>query len=207
MSVSGIDTTKASRTPAELLAIVQAIYNDLPTVAHETNWLEWKSQLDLDTPEGKGTLSKAILGFANRAVAQAQLAMEGCAYMVVGVEPQSAPGVVNLDHATIAHKLKTYVDGPAWTPYAYPFMGVTVLVVVVEPPQPGDPIHVLEQTFQKNKTTYRAGTIFHRAVALSEPAGPSEIRMLSARLLAGNEVAADVARLADESEARRASAV
>ncbi|MEE6137727.1 hypothetical protein SKC41_15485 [Mycobacterium sp. 050128] len=43
MSVSAIDTTKASRSQTELLAIVQAIYDDTPGVAHETNWLEWKS--------------------------------------------------------------------------------------------------------------------------------------------------------------------
>ena len=207
MSVSAIDTTKASRTQAELLAVVQAVYNDLPAVAHETNWLEWKSQLDLDTSEGKGILAKAILGFANRSVAQAQLAVEGYAYVVVGVAPQSAQGVVNLDHATLHQKLKPYVNGPTWTPYAFPFMGVTVLVVVVEPPKDGDAIHPLEGSFQKGKTTYRAGTIFVRGAALSEPAGPADIRMLSARLLAGNTVAADVARLAAESDARQTSAI
>jgi hypothetical protein len=207
MSVSAIDTTKASRTPAELLAIVQAIYDDLPTTAHETNWLEWKSQLDLDTSEGKGVLAKAIIGFANRSVAQAQLALEGFAYMVVGVEPQSALGVVNLDHATLSQKLKPYVNGPTWMPYAVPFMGGTVLVAVIAPPKDGDPIHVLEGSFQKGKATYRAGTIFIRGAALSEPAGPADVRMLSARLLAGNDVAADVARLAAESDARQTSAI
>jgi hypothetical protein len=138
---------------------------------------------------------------------QAQLALEGVAYMVVGVEPGSAPGVLNLDHATLGQKLKTYVDGPTWTPYAFDFMGVTVLVAVVEPPKPGDPIHTLQQTYQKGKTTYRAGTIFHRATAHTEPAGPKEVAMLAGRVMAGNDVAADVARLAAESEARHASEV
>ncbi|MEE6137728.1 hypothetical protein SKC41_15490 [Mycobacterium sp. 050128] len=148
-----------------------------------------------------------IIGFANRQVAQALLAVEGYAYIVAGVQPQSAPGVVNLDYATLAQKLKTYIDGPSWVPHASPFMGKTVLVVVIAPPQPGDPIHVLERTFEKNKATYPEGTIFVRGAAQSEPAKASEVRMLSARLLAGNTIAADVARLAEESEARRAAAV
>ena len=63
--------------------------------------MEWKSSLDLGAPEGRFTVAKAILGFANRAVDQAQLAFEGVAYLVVGVEPGAAAGVINVDHATL----------------------------------------------------------------------------------------------------------
>jgi hypothetical protein len=49
-----------------------------------------------------------------------------------GVEPGTAAGVPNFDHATLGQKIKTYVDGPRWTPHYVAFSGVTVLVIVVE---------------------------------------------------------------------------
>jgi hypothetical protein len=52
-----------------------------PAGTQETNWLEWKNGLDVGTIEGRFAVGKAILGFANRAVGQAQLACEGVAYM------------------------------------------------------------------------------------------------------------------------------
>jgi hypothetical protein len=48
------------------------------------------------------------------------------------VEPGTAAGVPNFDHATLGQKIKTYVDGPRWTPHYVAFSGVTVLVIVVE---------------------------------------------------------------------------
>jgi hypothetical protein len=131
MSLNAVDTTRARRTEDELRAMVEAIHNSAPGI-QETNWLEWKRTLDLTTPEGRSAVSKAVLGFANRAVEEAQLACEGVAYMVVGVEPGTAAGVPNFDHATLGQKIKTYVDGPRWTPHYVAFSGVTVLVIVVE---------------------------------------------------------------------------
>jgi hypothetical protein len=132
MSLSNIDTTRDLRTPDELRELVEAIHNS-PANAQETNWLDWKSSLDLGTPEGRFAVAKAILGFANRSVEQVHLKCVGVAYMVVGVEPGAALGVTPVDHASLAQRIKTYADGPRWTPHSVPFSGVEVLVIVVEP--------------------------------------------------------------------------
>ncbi|MCV7218508.1 hypothetical protein H7J51_24925 [Mycobacterium crocinum] len=186
MSLSNIDKSRALRTEDELRALVDAIHSSPPNT-QETNWLEWKSTLDLGTPEGRFAVSKAILGFANRSPAQAQLAMEGVAYMVVGVEPGSAAGVPAFDHATLGQRIKTYADGPRWTPHYIGFSGVEVLVIVIEPPRSGDPMHSLQKTYTGNTkgTGHQAGAVFHRGAAHTEPAGPKEIEMLGERLLHG----------------------
>jgi hypothetical protein len=44
-----------------------------------------------------------------------------------------------------------------------------------EAPRPGDPIHTLKKEFSAAKSTYKAGTVFHRSAAHTEPAGPQEI--------------------------------
>ncbi|MEM6108468.1 RNA-binding domain-containing protein [Mycobacterium sp. 050272] len=180
MSLSDIDTTRALRTDEELLALVEAIHSS-PRIAQETNWLEWKSSLNLGVVEGRFAVAKAILGFANRSVAEAQRACEGVAYMVVGVEPGSAAGVANIDHASLSQGLKTYVDGVRWSLHYVEFVGVTVLVIVIEAPRSGDPIHTLQKTYDK----HYAGTVFHRGAAQTEPAGPKVIAMLQERLLEG----------------------
>ncbi|KLO26478.1 hypothetical protein ABW16_19440 [Mycolicibacter heraklionensis] len=168
------------RTPDELLGLVEAIHNS-PVGTQETNWLEWKNGLDISTTAGKFAIAKAILGFMNRSVEQAHLVCEGVAYVVIGVEPGAADGVASEDHAKLDQRLKTYVDGPRWTPFYVLFSRVEVLVIVVEPPRAGDQFHTLQKEFDK----YRAGTIFHRGAAQSAPAGPKEIQMLENRLLAG----------------------
>lgn len=184
MSLSNIDKTRQLRTEDELRELVEAI-RDSPTGTQETNWLEWKCGLALGAAEGRFAVAKAILGFANRSVAQAQLALEGVAYMVVGVEPGAAPGIAAFDHATLGQRIKTYADGPRWTPHYVDLAGVTVLVIVIEPPRPGDPIHTLQKEFSNDKTRHQAGTVFHRGTAHTEPAGPREIAMLQERLLEG----------------------
>lgn len=183
MSLHTLDTTVPLRTQDELHALVQAIY-DTPG-AQETNWLEWKCGHDLSKTEGRFAVSKAILGFANRAVDQAQQICDGLAYMVVGVEPGSAPGVPPFDHATLSQRLKTYVDGPRWTPNYVTFQGATILVIVIEAPRAGDRIHTLQKEFSNGKTATKAGTVFHRSTAHTEPAGPKDIAMLEDRLLMG----------------------
>ncbi|AQT79633.1 hypothetical protein B1R94_10670 [Mycolicibacterium litorale] len=132
MSLSTFDTTREHRTLDDMRALVQAIHQS-PTTQQENNWCEWKCS-DPTSSEGLTGIARTILGFANRAVDVAQLACHGLAYMVVGVEPQSAPGVVVIDLADLSKKLKSYVNGPRWTPHYVDYSGVTVLVIVVEAP-------------------------------------------------------------------------
>lgn len=185
ITLSEIDTTRAMRTDDELRMLVEAIHGSRPE-AQETNWLEWKNGLDLTKAAGKFAVSKAILGFANRSVEQAQLTFEGAAYMVVGVAPGAAVGVGAVDHADLGQAIKTYVNGTRWTPFYIPFDGVTVLVIVIEAPRPGDPIHTLQKTYNDGaKYNAAAGTVFYRGTAQTEPAGTGEIDMLSKRLVQG----------------------
>lgn len=148
----------------------------------ETRWIEWKRSLDLTTPAGRFVAAKAILGFANRSPEVAAQTCEGTAYLVVGAEPGRVDGVEAIvDHAHLAQKIKTFADGPRWTPHDIPYEGKTVLVIVVAPPRNGDHIHTLQTDYDKAQ----AGTIFHRGAAITERAGPNDVLMLEDRLLRG----------------------
>lgn len=81
--------------------------------------------------------------------------------MVVGVEPEAAAGIGVVDHADLGQGIKAYVNGTRWTPFYISFDGVTVLVVVVEAPRPGDPIHTLRKAYGG----FDRGVVFHRGTA------------------------------------------
>jgi hypothetical protein len=176
-----IDTRFALRTPDEYAALVEAVVNADPVSDNETHWLEWKGPLPIDKAEGQFSIAKAILAFANREPSPAASVCEGTAYMIVGAEPGSAPGVTPIDHADLGQGVRKYTDGPRWSPHYVRHGNATVLLVVVEAPRRGDPIHVLGKTYN----SFAAGTIFHRGTAQSEPAGPKEVAMLQQRLLEG----------------------
>jgi hypothetical protein len=180
ITLSDIDTTGALRTDDELLRLVAAIHDSRPE-AQETNWLEWKSTLDLSTAAGKFAVAKAVLGFANRSVEDARLHCGGVAYMVVGVEPGAAAGIPAIDHANLTPGIKTYASTARFTPRTIRFEDVEVLVVVVEAPEPGDPQHTLQKQYDK----FHAGIVFHRGAGRTAPAGPKEVEMLGRRLLQG----------------------
>jgi len=202
MSLSAFDTSREHRTLDDLRALVQAIHQS-PTMQQENNWCEWKCS-DPTSSEGLTGIARTILGFANRAVDVAQLACHGLAYMVVGAQPQSAPGVTVIDLADLGKKLKSYVNGPSWTPHYVDYSGVTVLVIVVEAPRLGDRIYSLLKELKKNATTYKRGTVFHRGTAETEQATPNEIDMLADRY-AASAVASGIARMEALQASRQAT--
>jgi hypothetical protein len=175
-----INTDREIRTVDELTDLVREVVG-APVDTQETRWIEWKSTLDLDKAAGRFTVGKAILGFANRSPEVAARTCKGAAYLVVGAEPGGAVGVNPVDHAILAQKIKSYADGPRWTPYYIDHSGVKVLVIAVAPPRNGDPIYVLQTTFDKAE----AGTVFHRGPGLTERAGPNEMAMLQERFIRG----------------------
>ncbi|MFI5698397.1 helix-turn-helix domain-containing protein [Kribbella sp. NPDC051586] len=176
-----VDTTQSLRRPGDLLALVDAVRSAHPS--DESWWIEWKSDLKLRSPDGAFKAARAILSFANRMPEVAATACDGLAYLLVGVEPGLVHGTEAIDPADLEGALIKYLgaDGPVWSPNYVTVDGKTVLVVIVEPPQWGDPIHTLRKTFEKSAE----GTIFVRSQAISRPANASEIRMLSDRLLRG----------------------
>src|SRR4051794_22029323 len=82
-----LDTTRALRTLPELRALVEAV-RDAPRSEPETDALEWKRGLDLASKaEDRFNLARHVLGMGNRTPVVASRTFEGCAYLLVGVEP------------------------------------------------------------------------------------------------------------------------
>src|ERR1700691_6528651 len=106
---------------------------------------------------------------ANRRTEQARLHAEGCGYLVIGAEPGNVTGVHELDPADLTNAIRPYVgaDGPVWTPGYVQLTSVSVLVIVVSAPRPGDRMFTLEKQIMVTAPggpdkTYLAGTIFVR---------------------------------------------
>lgn len=176
-----VDTARAHRTLAELADLVAAIVASDGKLGQESHWLEWKGPLPIDKQEGHFHIARAILGFANRDPERAARVCEGIAYVVVGAAPASVPGVKAVDFADLSQGVDRYVQGVRWTPQYVAHDDKTVLVVIVEAPRAGDPIH----TLRKGTDKFDAGTIYHRGAGRTAPANPDDVKMLSDRIVAG----------------------
>lgn len=164
---------------ASLEALIHAVAEANPN--DEARWLEWKSDLELGTREHLFKIAKGILGLANRTAEQAETWAEGYGYLLVGVEPGRISGLEAIDISKVESKLRSWVGGglrsPRWTASWVGVDGATVLVAEVSPPEPGDPLFPLRQTYEK----FREGTVFVRRQASSDPADAEEILHLSER--------------------------
>jgi hypothetical protein len=177
----GVDLTRDLRTLAELLSLVEAIFN-APKHELELDWIEWKSTYDLLSGDPQFQLARHALGFANRHPDAAAAVVKGCAYLVVGVEPGRVHGIKPIDSAQLSRAIDAYTggtSGPRWTPHYVEYQGRTVLVIVVEPPGWGDPIYTLKKPFADR---YVDGTIFiRRKGETAMTPNPAEIVMLTER--------------------------
>jgi hypothetical protein len=179
-----IAVDKQLRNPRDLVALVNAVVGAADE--DEKNYVEWKGSFALDKADKAGhyAVAKCILGMANRTVAKASAFFEGCGYMVVGAQPGKVTGVTIPDAADLQDWIETYTgvdDKPRWSPHGVTVDGVTVLVVIIEPPQSGDPMYSLAKKFEGPA----AGTIFIRELGRSSPAKPGDLRELQDRLRAG----------------------
>jgi hypothetical protein len=172
-----IDTGMPLRSAQELAGLVNAILAASPN--DETDWLEWKSGLDLGQRENQVTIARHILGMANRRVADAVRQVGGCGYIVIGAEPGSVTGVTEVDPADLSQAIQIYLGsaGPSWSASYIPTAGTSVLVITVEPPAAGDRIRTLQREFQ----SYLAGAIFVRRQGRTVPAAPGDITALEDR--------------------------
>lgn len=171
-----IDPARPFRYPSELQdlarAVQQADAND------ESTWIEWKQRLDLQEKETHYHIAKHILGFANRPVASAHRYSGGHAYLFIGVEPGVLSGVESVDQANLGPWIIRYVGfGPQWHAEYITVSGKTLLVVIVEPPQPGDPIHPVRHQLAQ----YPKGRILIRRAAMTLEANDAEIDELVQR--------------------------
>lgn len=173
----GVDIARPMRTHTEVGRLVAAVISAEPH--DEADWIEWKSDLDLGSHEGQGTLARHILGLANRDPDNALRAARGCGYVLVGVEPGACPGLVPIDPADLEPRIQPFLgeDGPTWQPLWVREGERHVLVVVVDPPAHGDPIHTLRRPFGK----YDDGDVFVRRMGATHRANSTEIQRLVAR--------------------------
>ncbi|MDG4830022.1 ATP-binding protein [Solwaraspora sp. WMMD1047] len=172
-----IDTSAPLLRPSQLTALVRAVEGADPHDEHR--WIEWKSTLDLTTTAGLAHIVKHIIGLANRQPAAAQRA-GGFGYLLVGVEPGAINGIATIDPETLIGRVRPYAgDVVRWTPEYVTVDGKQVLVVIVDPPKPGDPIHCLRKHIEK----FQATTIFVRHTGRTDPANPGDLDLLQARLL------------------------
>jgi hypothetical protein len=181
-----IDTSHPARSRADQKALVRAVF-EAPPEEQETNWLEWKGPLNLVAKEAiaRATIAKAVLGFSNRDPSVASRAMGGCGYLLVGVSPGELAGVQAVDAAQLEAQVATYVGGViAWRADYVVVEEQSVLVVTVEPPAWGDPLHPVRKTFnpsERRAPVLQAGTVFVRHQASTDPATPTDMDMLSRR--------------------------
>lgn len=145
----------------------------------ESFWLEMKSELDLSRT-GAAKIAKFILGAANRQPDAASRALEGYAVMVVGVGAGAAQGVAPVEDVELERRLSPFlgVPGPAWETVRVRMPNnLDVLIIVVDPPKPGDPIHVC----RKDGEGVADGDVYVRARGETRRAKSAEIDQLRAR--------------------------
>ncbi|MGI8757487.1 MAG: AlbA family DNA-binding domain-containing protein [Acidimicrobiales bacterium] len=187
-----VDTSLRFLDAERRVALVEAVATADPH--DEARWLEWKSDLDLDTHAHQFKVAKTILGFANRTEEQADTWAEGFAYLLVGVEPGNLCGTTRLDISVVDARLRRWVGSgehsPRWTAGWVTVKGRAVLVIEVAPPLPGDPLFPLRQHFGN----VRDGSVFVRRQASSDPADSAEVLQLSDRAARRRRLALSVKR-------------
>jgi hypothetical protein len=134
---------------------------------------------------------------ANRRPEQAAVNAQGCAYLIMGAEPGSLPGITPIDPSQLDQGVQPYLgpDGPARSPQYVQEATATVLVITVECPELGSRIFTLEKAFTRNDgKTYLAGTVFVRHPGRTIQAEPGDMRSLEHRLTAPSREAEEHAR-------------
>ncbi len=173
-----IDVDAPFLRPSELRTLVCAVRD--ATGQDEHVWIDWQVGLDVTTAAGVAYVAKQILGFANRDPAEARRRAGGYAYLLVGVAPGSLAGSNEVDPAALVDQVRPYVgDVIRWTPEQVVVEGVEALIIVVDPPRSGDPIHCLH----KQLHNFPPGTVFVRHTGRTEPASVADMEMLQRRLL------------------------
>lgn len=163
----------------DLIALIHSAHG-----ASETEELEWKLEFQLGTRSRRAALAKHIIAFGNRDPDRAARTFKGHAFLLIGVEPGAWGTAPQLDPAEIVGALEPYT-GPelAWHPVYGEHDGHRVLVIVVDPPRWGDPIHRFARGAKDPDTDkeVKAGTAFVRLPGISRPANEADLRRLEER--------------------------
>jgi hypothetical protein len=192
-----ISTARALHSYNDLRDLVRAVEG--ATAEDESEWIEWKSELDLGAKETSFMLARTIIGMANRRVDEAARYAEGFGYILVGVEPGNRCGIEAVDLADLDARIEPYLgpEGPRWTARYDTIDGPPVLIIIVDPPRNGHPIYSLHKEFSNGKTRHKAGEIFVRKLARTVSPGPGDHLYLARRMAAGTTSPAIRNRTAD----------
>lgn len=183
-----IDLTRAVSSAAARSALIQAI-GAAPAHEPETDYLEWKSQMDLRQRHERAEASSYILGFANRKPSTAARYLDGYGYLVIGTEPGSLVGLSPIDSANLVTWLDPYVGGigvgPQWD-IDWVEVGAThVLLISVSPPRHGDPPWPIRKEFAAavdgQPVNIRNGAVYIRRNGKTVEANANELDMLAER--------------------------
>jgi hypothetical protein len=184
-----IDSSQPLRRPADRRRLIEAI-RDAPAYEPELECVEWKSLVDLAEKRWKAQIARQVLGLGNRDPDSAARMFDGCAYLILGVEPRNLCGVRPIDAAELETGVAPYVgtEGPQWDFHFEEVAGVTVLVISVEPPRWGDPPFRLQKEISfddEDGSTihWRSGDTFVRKGAKTEKANAADLERLDKRLL------------------------
>lgn len=129
----------------------------------ETHYLEMKSELDMRNNADFFKIPKFILGAANRMPDDAAPYFSGHALMVLGVKEGSAAGILKpLETKDMRAKIEQYTGHSkiGWEAHYLPGEedpDRRVVIIVVAPPQWGDPIRVCHQRFTERVPTTKKG--------------------------------------------------
>jgi hypothetical protein len=186
-----LDTSAPIRSLARKRELVRAIYK-APASEQETDWLEWKSVVELTAKRWRAELSRQALGMANRDPEVAAKWAGGCGFVVLGVSPGLLDGTPVHDNADIEAWLTPYIgrapNAPEWASEYVEVQGKQILIVTVEPPQPGQPAWPCRKTYTPDrnkgedpKWAVRDGAVYVRHQASTEEASSDDIEMLSRR--------------------------
>ncbi len=182
------------RSPVDRRALVQYIRDS--SAPQEKDWVEWKTGYDLTRRPGRASVAKHLIGFANRDPSTASQTSEGYAYLLLGVEPGSVPGLEVLDSADIENGIRPFVGDDLRFDVEYVSVDEAhVLLFTVNPPKPGDPIHCLQQSSEDAETRkgLREGTVYVRKSGKTEQASAEDVRRLTERArLVGTTLSLDV---------------
>lgn len=190
-----IDTSEPLLFNSGLARLITAVLSTAdPNDEHD--WIEWKRRLDLGGTSAQQHIAKHVLGMANRMVSAAAVHMGGYGYIVIGVEPHSITGVDTIDPTEMTDAIQRYVgtDGPRWTFEYVTVEEHVVLVVVVWPPQHGDPVHTLRHRLENHEP----GRVLVRRPGQTKEASPAEHAALVERAKANRNTITVAARLLRE---------
>jgi hypothetical protein len=195
-----LDTSTPIRSPSRQRELVRAIYDANPS-EQETEWLEWKTQVDLTKKRWRAEIGRQVIGMANRDPNTAAQWADGCGFIVLGVAPHQLVGCPIYDNAQIEDWLTPFVgrspNAPQWASTPIRIDNKDVLLITVEAPRQGDPIWPCRSSYMadvgagepKSASVYERVYVRHRAK--TEEAKADDFQMLSARA-----AAAGVRRLA-----------